>query len=469
MVKNKEKKQIQPESGLFIKLPLVCLDHNPFISISAGARLALAVMRNRENLSKIHKQYLDEEKKVYIIYSEEQIASELKCTKHRAARLIEELEKNNLIRRPKPDKGIIYITPFNEIELKEKEKSKAVNSQSRSTKPGKNGRYPFVQIPRVFVEEGPYQDLPDVAKLLYADMRNRMQYEGNGLMTDEENNPCLRYSYAEMLENMHCSSQKLSKSLSKLEEMGLIRRVNSNGKAGVIYVTDILKADRKPENADEKAEEQNQSTSNMDENAESKHFGKDVEKCKKEVEVLPFSPVHIEKEGKNDSERSFSINQSFLTDGVMGEREIVVVQAVVAENLNLDAWLHGRPPGYVECFMELYNIICDELCSEKESYRILGARKPASMVKSILMKLRAEHLDYVIECMENRHAEITNMKGYLLSALYNAFHTMEHHSKQKLNHELDLEACDWMTPPEAEAGYGEGSWEEPGGNLWFDD
>lgn len=55
---------------------------------------------------------------------------------------------------------------------------------------------------------------------------------------------------------------------------------------------------------------------------------------------------------------------------------------------------------------------------------VAGDYKPAAVVKSQLMKLNGSHLSYVLECFRKNTTKVKNVKGYLLSSLYNAPLTM---------------------------------------------
>ncbi|MCR5824197.1 MAG: DUF6017 domain-containing protein [Lachnospiraceae bacterium] len=53
-----------------------------------------------------------------------------------------------------------------------------------------------------------------------------------------------------------------------------------------------------------------------------------------------------------------------------------------------------------------------------------GNEVPADVVKSKLLKLNHDHIDYVEHCMSHTTTDIRNIKQYLLSVLYNASATM---------------------------------------------
>jgi hypothetical protein len=62
--------------------------------------------------------------------------------------------------------------------------------------------------------------------------------------------------------------------------------------------------------------------------------------------------------------------------------------------------------------------------------RIGGEDKPTEVVRSRLLKLTAEHIEYVIESMKSVSSEVRNIRAYLLTALYNAPTTYENYISQ---------------------------------------
>ena len=59
---------------------------------------------------------------------------------------------------------------------------------------------------------------------------------------------------------------------------------------------------------------------------------------------------------------------------------------------------------------------------------------PAEVVKSRFLKLNAEHIQYVLDCLKDNPPCIRNIKQYLLAALYNAPLTIENYYAAQINH-----------------------------------
>lgn len=88
--------------------------------------------------------------------------------------------------------------------------------------------------------------------------------------------------------------------------------------------------------------------------------------------------------------------------------------ALSIDNLKID---HPFEKDTIDGILDL---LVDTCCSTKPVIRIGGEDKPASVVKSRLMKLNFIHMDYVLKCMNENYMQIRNIRQYLLTDIYNA-------------------------------------------------
>lgn len=70
-------------------------------------------------------------------------------------------------------------------------------------------------------------------------------------------------------------------------------------------------------------------------------------------------------------------------------------------------------------YEELFEVICEVVCVKRTTIRIAGEDYPYELVKSKFLKLNSGHLEYVIGCMHDTNTKITNIKAYMVTALYN--------------------------------------------------
>lgn len=85
---------------------------------------------------------------------------------------------------------------------------------------------------------------------------------------------------------------------------------------------------------------------------------------------------------------------------------------------------------------EIVELLVDTVCSTKELVVIAGEKKPAEVVKSRFLKLNAEHIGYVLDCMRENTTKIRDIRQYLLTVLYNAPMTMNNYYTALVNHDM---------------------------------
>ena len=110
--------------------------------------------------------------------------------------------------------------------------------------------------------------------------------------------------------------------------------------------------------------------------------------------------------------------------------------SIIKENIEYDSIMQNQQWKDRELYEELFEIICEVVCVKRKKIRIGGEDYPYELVKSKFMKLNSSHLFYVIECMQNTTSRITNIKLYMLTALYNAPNTMNHYYQQSVQHDM---------------------------------
>lgn len=85
---------------------------------------------------------------------------------------------------------------------------------------------------------------------------------------------------------------------------------------------------------------------------------------------------------------------------------------------------------------EIVELLVDTVCSARQVIRVSGDDFPAEVVKSKLLKLNSEHIQYVLDCMAQNTTYVRNIKKYLLAALFNAPSTIGNYYSSLVNHDL---------------------------------
>ncbi len=91
---------------------------------------------------------------------------------------------------------------------------------------------------------------------------------------------------------------------------------------------------------------------------------------------------------------------------------------------------------YIAMLDEIIDLLTETVCTGKSSLVIVGDTYSAAVVKSKLLKLNSEHVEYVIDCMHANTTDIRNIKKYLSAALFNAPSAIDSYYTSKVNHDM---------------------------------
>ena len=119
----------------------------------------------------------------------------------------------------------------------------------------------------------------------------------------------------------------------------------------------------------------------------------------------------------------------------MGYDEMNAYREIIKDNIEYDI-LSVKLKSEISMLDEIVDLLTETVCTQKDSVIIAGDVYPSAVVKSKLLKLNAEHIEYVIDCMKSNTTEVRNIKKYLLAALFNAPSTMDSYYNARVNHDL---------------------------------
>ncbi len=349
-------------------------------------------------------------------------------------------------------------------------------------------QFSFYRVPRLLIKDGRFRDLSSDAKLLYGLMLDRMALSMKNGWIDEENRAYIYYTLDNIMEDLGCAREKCSKVLAELDGkkgIGLIQKKRQGlGKPDMIYVMNF--AAIQPEKEEEKAggrgsdtdvsAEVRKSNFKKFENQTSvssetelqeirkpdfKKFGNQTsassETESQEVRLPNPNYNNTNYNDQNYTDMSYTnpINQSAGHVDSPGTRqkadaidmidEAGAYMALIRENLEYEHHMKYDQHRDREMYEEIYEAICDVVCVKRNKIRINGEEYPYELVKSRFLKLNSSHVEYVMGCMRETATKITNIRAYLITALYNAPLTMNHYYQQEVQHDM----------------YG-GGWEEKG-------
>jgi hypothetical protein len=160
---------------------------------------------------------------------------------------------------------------------------------------------------------------------------------------------------------------------------------------------------------------------------------------KRDIGVSPMRDTYSNTTTNISDIESHHINQSEENFGDKGIDVIDDVNAyveIIKENIGYDAYMSCGEWQGKALFEELFEVICEVVCVNRKTVKIAGENYPYELVRAKFLKLNSSHLKYVIGCMQNTTTKITNIKAYMITALYNAPNTMNHYYQQSVQHDM---------------------------------
>ena len=148
---------VEAEQYSFYRVPKILFTAECFRTLSCEAKVLYGLMLDRMSLS-IKNRWFDEEDRVYIIFTVEEIAELLNCGSQKAVKLMKELDSNQgigLIEKKRLGLGkpnVIYVKNFmlREKHSFEKEEEAAVNAENMQNSENHNSR-----IVKIITQEVP--------------------------------------------------------------------------------------------------------------------------------------------------------------------------------------------------------------------------------------------------------------------------------------------------------------------------
>lgn len=131
----------QSEQFSFYRVPKVLFSNDKFWNISTDAKLLYGILLDRMNLS-AKNQWIDEEMRVFIIFTIDEVKAAIGCAEKKAVKLLDELEnKCGLIERKRQGLGkpnIIYVKNFLENDVQNPVERQFLNCQKHNSGVVKN-------------------------------------------------------------------------------------------------------------------------------------------------------------------------------------------------------------------------------------------------------------------------------------------------------------------------------------------
>ena len=286
-------------------------------------------------------------------------------------------------------------------------------------------QFSFYRIPKALFTQERFKCISTEAKILYGILLDRMSLSKHNGWLDEDGRVFIVFTLDEVMDALGCADQKATRLMTELEfKVGLIERKRQGlGKPNIIYVKNFVDSIEIECGSD--AESRIKSRENHDSgtvkitNQESrKSRCNKTDKSKTDISETDIYPILSERSADHGRETTNRMG----SDAIERQR----FRFILEENLELDTLLENNPTDR-DTIREIVELLLDTIGSKRKIIRVAKDDKPHEVVKDQLLKLHAEHIEYVLKSMHESPGRIRNIKQYLLTALYNAPLTMSNY------------------------------------------
>ena len=275
----------------------------------------------------------------------------------------------------------------------------------------------FYRIPRLLITGPQFRTVSIDAKLLYGLLLDRMGLSAKNGWYDDLGRVYIYYTLEEIQEDLNCGHNKAIKLLAELDTekgIGLIERVkHGQGRPCRIYVKQFTTAAVPPSLEPEAPPEPGSPDVSKPEFQTSE---------KRKSGHLKSGSAEFPKRESNYTDRIYT--EKNHTDPSIYPSDPESVREAVREQIDYPLLAMQYPYDDPE---EILELICDVMGSTAPVLRIGGDNLPTAKVQDRFRQLRFEHIAYVMDALRESDGEIHNIRGYLLTALYNAPLTMGHY------------------------------------------
>ncbi|MCR5141393.1 MAG: replication initiator protein A [Ruminococcus sp.] len=226
----------------------------------------------------------------------------------------------------------------------------------------------FIKIPQELIDDN---QLTNDARIIYSCLLDRamLSLKNANNWSDENGYVYLKFKQKDLSQRLGLSLYSVSKALNQLENQRfIVRKRNYNNKSDTIYVL-------------------------VDE-------GWLATKSPPEQE----SVVH---------NRRCQSSELYDRDHLRRDiRSNIDYESLIIEYPDSEELLNG-----------IIAIMVDVICTNSSSFVINNTSIPSDEIKSIMRTFNYDQMLYVIDCIRGTRSEVRNKRNYIISILYNAFHT----------------------------------------------
>ena len=372
---------MEAEQYSFYRVPKILFTAECFKELSCEAKVLYGLLLDRMSLS-MKNHWLDEEERVYIIFTVEEIAELLNCGTQKAVKLLKELDSEKgigLIEKKRLGLGrpnVIYVKNFL---VQKNDEENSDTSDLQNCENHNSG------VMKTTIQEFP-----------------KSQFKN-----DENHN-------SEDVEPIDIETERLEK------------EPYLSGEKKILENMEI-----KMQQNEEIGEENFQNCEN--------HNSRVVKTTIQECPKSQSNNTDINKTENNETESSNTLSNLIYPEKEKTIDEIEqrnTYREIIRENVSYECFRNDTPHAREEVD-ELVELMVEVMVMpDQGKIRIAGEDKLVSLVKSQFMKLTHAHIEYVCLCLNKNTTKVGNIKSYLLTALYNSVLTINHYYQAEVNHDL---------------------------------
>ena len=387
---------MEAEQYSFYRVPKVLFTAECFKSLSCEAKVLYGLMLDRMSLS-IKNRWFDDEDRVYIIFTVDEIAELMNCGTQKAVKLIKELDTSNgigLIEKKRLGLGkpnVIYVKNFMIKEIP--------NQLMKTDNVQKQEEY--------FTEETVMGE--NAGEI--ADMQSECNFQEEIANLQKQEEQRGKSAISQNYENHHSKIVKITN--QELSESQFKNSENHN--SGMMKTTN----QEFPESQFNNYENQNSGMMKM----EIQEFPKS-QSNKTDINKTDFS--------ETDIIQSYQIQSGSLVSHDKRDviEEMKIYRELIQERIEYKYHEQEDVDELVELMVEVM------MMPDDSTIRIAGVDKPVALVKNRFMKLNYSHIEYVLFCLHRNTTKVGNIKAYLLTTLYNAPLTISNYYQAEVNHDM---------------------------------
>ena len=387
---------MEAEQYSFYRVPKVLFTAECFKSLSCEAKVLYGLMLDRMSLS-IKNRWFDDEDRVYIIFTVDEIAELMNCGTQKAVKLIKELDTSNgigLIEKKRLGLGkpnVIYVKNFMIKEIP--------NQLMKTDNVQKQEEY--------FTEETVMGE--NAGEI--ADMQSECNFQEEIANLQKQEEQRGKSAISQNCENHHSKIVKITN--QELSESQFKNSENHN--SGMMKTTN----QEFPESQFNNYENQNSGMMKM----EIQEFPKS-QSNKTDINNTDFS--------ETDIIQSYQIQSGSLVSHDKRDvfEEMKIYRELIQERIEYKYHEQEDVDELVELMVEVM------MMPDDSTIRIAGVDKPVALVKNRFMKLNYSHIEYVLFCLHRNTTKVGNIKAYLLTTLYNAPLTISNYYQAEVNHDM---------------------------------